>query len=140
MNDWCPCCGEKDGVVFRHPESQAPVCTACNTAFPGCTLSEYQTKARALEMSLDEFEKIKAERWEDWEDAPEAVPRAAESSPISIRFPKKMIAILKEFARREGVGYQALIEKWLDDRIRKESGHPTLEDRVEALERWRDSK
>jgi len=32
-----------------------------------------------------------------------------------------MIAILKEFARRDGIGYQVLIKQWLDDRIRQES-------------------
>jgi len=55
-----------------------------------------------------------------WEDAPEAIPRVADSVPISIRLPRQMIAILKEFARREGIGYQVLIKQWVDDRIRDE--------------------
>src|ERR1700687_5886916 len=53
-------------------------------------------------------------------DAPEAVPRAGESLAISIRLPRKMVAILKEFARRAGIGYQVLMKRWLDDRIREE--------------------
>ena len=55
-----------------------------------------------------------------WTDAPEAVPRAKESVAISIRLPKQMIAILKEFARRSDIGYQVLMKRWLDDRIRQE--------------------
>lgn len=57
----------------------------------------------------------------EWEDAPEAVPRSGESVSISIRIPKKMLLILKEFARREGVGYQVLMKQWLDERIREEA-------------------
>lgn len=64
-----------------------------------------------------------------WEDAPDAVPRNAESVAISLRLPKKMLDILREFARREGkgIGYQALLKRWLDDRIRKEAAEgPTM--------------
>src|SRR5260370_31310438 len=56
-----------------------------------------------------------------WQDAPEAVPRVAESMAISIRLPRKMLAILKEFADRAGIGYQVLMKNWLDERIRKEA-------------------
>jgi hypothetical protein len=31
-----------------------------------------------------------------------------------------MVAILKEFARRSGIGYQVLMKKWLDERIVRE--------------------
>ena len=55
-----------------------------------------------------------------WEDAPYAVPRHQEAQQISIRLPKVMVAILKEFARRQDVGYQTLMKRWLDDRIRHE--------------------
>jgi hypothetical protein len=68
-----------------------------------------------------------ARRWDSgeltpagWTDAPDAVPRAKASESISLRLPKPMLAILKEFARRERIGYQVLIKKWLDDRIRQE--------------------
>jgi len=70
-----------------------------------------------------------AKSWDDreispanWEDAPEAVPRARESVAISIRLPRPMVEILKEFARRSGVGYQVLLKKWLDERIQQEQG------------------
>jgi predicted DNA binding CopG/RHH family protein len=56
-----------------------------------------------------------------WQDAPEAVPRAGESIAISIRLPRQMVTILKEFASRAGTGYQVLMKKWLDERIRKEA-------------------
>jgi hypothetical protein len=55
-----------------------------------------------------------------WQNAPEAVPREKESVAISIRLPRRMVAILKEFARRSGIGYQVLMKRWLDDRIRQE--------------------
>src|SRR5262245_8616523 len=68
-----------------------------------------------------------ARRWDQrevtpagWEDAPEAVPRSKESVPISIRLPRQMVEILKEFARRAGIGYQVLMKRWLDERIREE--------------------
>jgi len=68
-----------------------------------------------------------AQRWykcEDsptnWQDAPEAVPRASESVAISIRLPKQLLALLREFARRKRIGYQVLIKRWLDERIRDE--------------------
>ena len=74
-----------------------------------------------------------AEAWADgtntlagWEDAPNAVPRHGESTAISIRMPKKMLAILHEFARRKGIGYQVLMKRWLEDRIREEA-KPHLE-------------
>jgi hypothetical protein len=50
----------------------------------------------------------------------EAVPRAHESVAISIRIPKTLLTLLKKFAEREGIGYQVLIKRWLDDRIRLE--------------------
>lgn len=55
-----------------------------------------------------------------WVDAPERVPRDEESQPISLRLPKRMLALLREIARRNGLGYQVLIKRWLDDRIRAE--------------------
>jgi predicted DNA binding CopG/RHH family protein len=55
-----------------------------------------------------------------FEDAPDAVPRSEEAQAISIRMPKKLLVILKKFAEREGIGYQVLMKKWLDDRVRVE--------------------
>ena len=55
-----------------------------------------------------------------WIDSPEAIPRASESVSISLRMPRLMLEILREFARRRGIGYQVLMKRWLDDRIRDE--------------------
>ena len=55
-----------------------------------------------------------------WVDAPEAIPRSPASTPISLRMPEQMLRILKQFAEREGVGYQVLMKQWLDERIREE--------------------
>jgi predicted DNA binding CopG/RHH family protein len=49
-----------------------------------------------------------------------AVPRAQEATAISIRIPSALLVLLKKFAEREGVGYQVLIKRWLDDRVRLE--------------------
>lgn len=72
----------------------------------------------------DEELAAEARRWDKreitpagWEDAPDAVPRASESVAISIQLPRQLVAILEEFARREGIGYHALMKRWLDDRI-----------------------
>jgi hypothetical protein len=71
-----------------------------------------------------------ARRWAEGEsppgglvDAPDAVPRAKESVLISIRLPRQMVEILKEFAKRAGVGYQVLMKRWLDERIQQEHEH-----------------
>lgn len=56
-----------------------------------------------------------------WVDAPEAVPRHSQSVSVTIRLPKLMLDLLREFAQREGVGYQVLMKRWLDDRIRREA-------------------
>src|SRR5262245_53988019 len=68
-----------------------------------------------------------ARRWDNrentpsgWEDAPEAVPRAGACVAISIRLPRAMVASLTEFARRGGIGYQVLMKRWLDERLRQE--------------------
>lgn len=58
----------------------------------------------------------------DWHDAPDAIPNVGRSTPISLRVPTQMLTLLKEFARREGIGYQVLMKRWLDDRIRVERG------------------
>ena len=83
------------------------------------------SKKRATDAELAE----EARRWEsgeltpkDWSDAPDGVPRTRESVPISLRVPAPMLVILKEFARREGVGYQVLMKRWLDERIGAERG------------------
>jgi cation diffusion facilitator CzcD-associated flavoprotein CzcO len=55
-----------------------------------------------------------------FEIADEAVPRAKEATAISLRLPNTQLAVLKKFAEREGTGYQVLLKRWLDDRIRLE--------------------
>ncbi|HEY3356068.1 MAG TPA: hypothetical protein VGQ83_22640 [Polyangia bacterium] len=57
-------------------------------------------------------------------DAPEAVPRARESVAISVRVPVALLRLLKAFAEREHVGYQVLMKRWLDDRLRQERSRP----------------
>jgi hypothetical protein len=48
------------------------------------------------------------------------VPRAREATAISLRLPNDLLALLKKFAEREGIGYQVLLKRWLDDRVRFE--------------------
>ena len=43
------------------------------------------------------------------------------SISISLRLPGQQLVILKEFARRRGIGYQTMMKEWLDDRIRQEA-------------------
>jgi hypothetical protein len=81
------------------------------------------TEKRASNQELAE----EARRWDqreimptDWEDAPDAVPRAKEAIQINIRLPRQMVEILKEFARRSDISYEVLIKRWLDERIRQE--------------------
>ncbi|MDP6454872.1 MAG: CopG family antitoxin [SAR202 cluster bacterium] len=76
--------------------------------------------------SIEELER-EALKWDQgamprvgWEDATELAPNASKSTAISLRVPTDMLTILKEFARRERIGYQVLMKRWLDDRIREE--------------------
>jgi predicted DNA binding CopG/RHH family protein len=56
----------------------------------------------------------------DWIDAPEAVVRANEAETVSLLLPRQMLGLLREFARRQGIDYQTLIKRWLDERIAAE--------------------
>ena len=74
-----------------------------------------------------------AMRWDDrdltpegWQDSPDAV--TCRSVAISLRMPEQMRDVLKEFARREGVGYQVLMKRWLNERIAREAGSGRRED------------
>lgn len=98
--------------------------------------------------STDDELAEEARRWDNreltphgWVDAPDAAPRAKESVPISIRLPRRMVAILKEFASRSGIGYQVLMKRWLDDRIaqehRKLKGKIAERERIKAAEQQR---
>lgn len=55
-----------------------------------------------------------------WHDAPDAVPGVGRSQAISLRMPTELLEILKVFARREGIGYQVLLKRWLDERVQFE--------------------
>src|SRR5688500_7346216 len=57
-----------------------------------------------------------------------APERPVESGPlvaISLRVPGSMLESLKQFAELRGVGYQVLMKRWLDDRIRQEGDAPS---------------
>ena len=56
----------------------------------------------------------------DFDRGAEHVDRAGKTVAVSVRLPERQLGILKEFARREGTGYQTLMKRWLDDRIRDE--------------------
>ncbi|MBF0441902.1 MAG: hypothetical protein HQK54_08370 [Oligoflexales bacterium] len=80
-------------------------------------------KKRTSEKQLEKEAALWDERKIDpktWEDSPESLPRHDETEAISIRIPKLMLAIIKEFAGREGIGYQALMKKWIDEKILEE--------------------
>jgi hypothetical protein len=57
----------------------------------------------------------------DWADAPEAVARASEAVEVSLRLPGRMVGLLEEFARRDGVSLGVLIKRWLDARLGSEA-------------------
>lgn len=55
-----------------------------------------------------------------WEAVESEDSTAGATVAISIRLPGRQLQLLKEFARREGVGYQTLMKRWLDERLRDE--------------------
>jgi predicted DNA binding CopG/RHH family protein len=84
-------------------------------------------------MSKDEKKRIEAELaaqarlWDKgevaktgWRRAPEAVPLETGSVAISLRLPAQALQIIRELARRKGVGYQILLKQWIDERLREE--------------------
>ena len=90
-------------------------------------LGETNMNAHNYEKASDEQLAQEARLWtdgtlrpDDWADEPDAVPRSGATTPISIRLPTRMLSILKALAEREGIGYQVLIKRWLDDRIKLE--------------------
>jgi hypothetical protein len=75
----------------------------------------------------DEELAAEARRWDGgelapqgWIDSPDAVVRARESVSIDLRLPTQLLSLLEEFARREGIGLQVLVNRWLDDRLAHE--------------------
>ena len=80
-----------------------------------------------------------ARRWDSreatphgWVDAPEAVVRSGASLSVRLCLPAPTVAILQEFACREGIEFEALIRQWLDERIaverdRRRQGEPGRE-------------
>lgn len=83
--------------------------TGVPTRAPHATLAEEASEWDSRRRDLSGFT-----------DAETAVPREQEATAISIRMPKALLALLKQFAERQGVGYQVLIKRWLDDRVRLE--------------------
>ena len=55
-----------------------------------------------------------------WLDATDAVPRSAASATVVLRLPKRTLAVVEAFAKREGVGCDALVSRWVDERIAEE--------------------
>lgn len=51
----------------------------------------------------------------DWTDSPKSAPEG--HAVVNLRVSPKLLEILREFARREGIGIEALIKYWLTDRI-----------------------
>ena len=85
-------------------------------------MTEHRYKPESIEALAQEVRE-----WEDgtrtlegWVDAPEKIPNIGMSTLIDFRVPTDMVTILKEFARRQGIGYKVLMKRWLDDRIREE--------------------
>lgn len=87
----------------KPPPQPAPICT------PHAQLAEEAAAWDRRELTPAEFE-----------PDDDAVPRAKEATAISLRLPNHLLAVLKKFAEREGIGYQVLLKRWLDDRIRLE--------------------
>ena len=58
---------------------------------------------------------------EDWIEDERGLPRGLESEQISLRLPRRLLAVIRGFAKRRGIGYQTLLKDWLDDRARYEA-------------------
>ena len=55
-----------------------------------------------------------------FQSQPELVPRVSETTLISIRIPNKLLHLLKAAATEQEIGYQVLMKRWLEDRLRQE--------------------
>lgn len=56
-----------------------------------------------------------------WITDPHGIPRVMESEQISLRLPKKLLAVIRTLAERRGIGYQVLLKDWLYDRAHIEA-------------------
>ena len=50
------------------------------------------------------------------------VKPGAVSTAVSLRFPNKMLRLVRLIADRREVGYQVLLKQWIDERLRAEAG------------------
>ena len=75
----------------------------------------------------------------DFDRGAEHIDLSGPTTQISIRLPDRMIEILKTVASRRGLGYQALMKQWLDERIREEAASDevdsSLQTQLKALTR-----
>jgi hypothetical protein len=69
-----------------------------------------------------------------WVDAPESVPGFSQTKPISLRMQVNALKVIKEFARRKGVGYQVLLKMWIDEKIAEERNLFVSQRRIEKGE------
>lgn len=99
-------------------------------------LSRIRTPHEALAREAREWDE-RARTPEGFVDAPEAIPNASRSTAISIRIPTQLLELLKTFASREEIGYQVLIKRWLDDRLRDELAHLKKNINAQAARRTR---
>ena len=97
------------------------------------SLEHEPASAKQLEREAREWD-LRVSNPNEWEDAPEAIPRA--STSISLRMPAHMLSILKACARREGIGYQVLLKRWLDERIRQERDKIAMQRGQDAIVDW----
>jgi len=114
--DW-----KQEGVRYLRPITafEPEVGKAVLGGVPVSSFDYKPASSRDLEREARDWE-LRVLTPRDWSDAPEGVPRAGASTTISLRMPGQMLAILKAFAKREGIGYQVLMKRWLDERIQKE--------------------
>ena len=52
---------------------------------------------------------------------PGKAPRHNESEQISLRMPKKLLEVIRAFAKRKRTPYQVLLKDWLHDRAEQEA-------------------
>lgn len=74
--------------------------------------------------------KSKPSCWCGWPNKPEEGPPAgnAEAAPgddeattVSLTMPKVMLIVLTDLAKREGIGLDVLVNRWVDARIKQEA-------------------
>lgn len=83
--------------------------------------NDRKAKAGVHQVSAEDDDYPLKVLWVEGEDAPEAVPRHAEATAVTLQLPTEWLNVIREFANRKRVSPEVLMARWIDERVRAEA-------------------